>query len=129
MDLTRQLEQFLMDCETNEDVPEDAINVLVNRFGWESVQEGLFQVLEDNHQAIHWRTVAVVFWGAVLDGRQIQANKLVALLYHRFDPNGNAEDNLVWSITSKLKGVGYLSDCDPLNDPGVIEELKAIQKS
>ena len=67
--------------------------------------------------------------GAALDGRQIQINKLIALLHHRFDPRGDAEDNLVWSITCKLKNVGYLSDYEPLNDPGVKEELKAIRES
>jgi hypothetical protein len=129
MNLTLQIQQFLTDFEALEDVSEDAINDLCDRFGWDSVQAGLLQVLEDNDQATHWPTVAAVFWGAALDGRSIQADKLIALLHHRFDPNGDAENNLVWSITCKLKGVDYLSDYKPLSDPGVIEELKAIQDS
>ena len=126
MKLTLQIQQFLTDFE---DVSEDAINDLCDRFGWDLVQAGLLEVLENNDQATHWPTVAVVFWGAALDGRSIQVDKLIALLYHRFDPNGDAESNLVWSITCKLKGVGYLSDYELLNDPGVIEELKAIRES
>lgn len=129
MNLTHQIQQFLIDYEVNEDVSEDAINRLADRFGWDLVQNGLFQVLEDNDQAARWQTVAAVFWGAVLDGRQIQTNKLIALLYHRFDSHSDAEDNLAWSITCKLKNVGYLSDYEPLNDPGVKEELKAIRES
>jgi hypothetical protein len=129
MNLTQQIQQFLTNHEALEDVSEDAINDLCDRFGWDSVQAGLLQVLEDNTEALHWPTVAAVFWGAALAGRSIQADKLIALLYHRFDPNGDAENNLVWSITCKLKGVDYLSDYEPLSDPGVIEELQAIQES
>jgi hypothetical protein len=35
-------------------------------------------------------------------------------------------DNLVWSIISKLKGVGYQSDYDPLQDPDVLREMKRL---
>jgi hypothetical protein len=68
-----------------------------------------------------------VFWGAVLDWREVPADELIAWLYHRFDPEGRAEDNDVWSIASKLKGVGYLSDYKPLRDPGVLRHLNAIR--
>ena len=129
MNLTHQIQQILTNYEALEDVSEDAINDLCDCFGWDSVQAGLLQVLEDNDQAAYWSTVTAVFWGAALDGRSIQADKLIALLHHRFDPNGDAENNLVWSITCKLKGVDYLSDYKPLSDPGVIEELKAIRDS
>ena len=67
------------------------------------------------------------FWGAVLDKRDLAADELIALLYHRFDPDGLAEDNEVWSIASKLKGVGYLSKFEPLRDPAVAEELQRIR--
>ena len=129
MNLTRQIQQFLMEFEVLEDASEDAINDLCDRFGWDSVQQSLFQVLEDNGKAAHWPTVAAVFWDATLAGRRIQADKLIALLYHRFDPYGDVEDNLVWSITIKLKSVGYLSNYEPLSDPGVMAELKAIRDS
>jgi hypothetical protein len=36
-------------------------------------------------------------------------------------------ENLVWSIASHLKGVGYLSDWQPLDDPEVRLYLVALQ--
>jgi hypothetical protein len=57
----------------------------------------------------------------------LPANELIAWLYHRFDPDGQTEDNEVWSITSKLKGVGYLSEYQPLCDPGVLRYLRTIR--
>jgi hypothetical protein len=47
--------------------------------------------------------------------------------HYRFDPRGDAEDNLAWSITSKLKGVGYLADYLALDDPGVQAEIPAFE--
>jgi hypothetical protein len=60
-------------------------------------------------------TVAAVFWGAVLDHLPVNADRLIALLYKRLPADeGSSENNLAWSITSKLKGKGYLSRYDPL---------------
>jgi hypothetical protein len=70
---------------------------------------------------------AEVLWGAALYGWEVPADRVIALLCDRFDPRGDAGDNLVWSIASKLKGVDYLSDYDPLQDPGVRAELAAIR--
>jgi hypothetical protein len=56
-------------------------------------------------------------------------DRVIALLYFRFDPRGDAEDNLVWSITSKLKGVDYLSDYNPLTDAGVCAEMERLRRS
>ena len=57
----------------------------------------------------------------------MNANKVIAHLCHRFIAAGNNEDNLAWSIVSKLKGKDYLSDYDPLRDAEVIEELNKIR--
>lgn len=51
---------------------------------------------------------------------------IIALMYYRFDPTGEEEDNLVWSITAKLKKVHYLSDYAPLNDPNVLIEFHKL---
>jgi hypothetical protein len=118
-----EIQQFLIGYESGEDdVPEYALRELIGRLGWESVQESLLQVLQAPEQAAHWPTVAAVFWSAVLDGRPIRADKLIALLYHRL---GDAEENLIWSITTNLKDVGYLSDYQPSNDPAVLSHATA----
>jgi hypothetical protein len=116
-----------LDQEASAQSKAEAIEELIGQFGWEPVRECMMDVLRDDNQQPHWRTAANVFWGAVLDKRDLAADELIALLYHRFDPDGRAEDNEVWSIASKLKGVGYLSKYEPLRDPAVAEELQRIR--
>lgn len=113
--------------EETEIAKTDAIKALISGEGWAAVCECLFDLLRDDHAAAHWRVVMHVFWGAVLDRRALPVDELIAWLYHRFDPDGNAEDNEVWSITSKLKNVGYLSAYKPLLDPAVQEHLRVIR--
>lgn len=115
------------DDESSDSGKPEAIESLISDFGWEAVRDCMMDVLRDDCQARHWRTAAHVFWGAVLDGRELPADELIAWLYHRFDPDGRAEDNDVWSITSELRGVGYLSDYDPLQDPRVLQHLRVIR--
>jgi hypothetical protein len=115
-----------LDDEASDSSKVEAIEALIGECGWKAVRDCMMDVLRDDRQARHWRTSVQVFWGAVLDRRELSADELIAWLYHRFDPGGRAEDNLVWSITSKLRGVAYLSDYDPLQDPGVVQHLRAI---
>jgi hypothetical protein len=115
------------DDESSDPTKAEAIEGLIDEFGWEDVRDCMLDVLRDDHLEAHWRTAAHVFWGAVLDRRELPADELIAWLYHRFDPAGRTEDNDVWSITSKLKGVGYLSQYQPLQDPGVLHYLQAIR--
>jgi hypothetical protein len=107
----------------------EAIENLIAECGWDAVQEYLLKVLQDDNQRSHWYTAAAVFWGAALDKRPVPVDKLIALLYYRFDPDGKNEDDLVWSITSELKGVEYLSDYSPLDDPGVQREFQALRNA
>jgi hypothetical protein len=116
-----------LDDESSDLSKVEVIEGLIDEFGWEAIRDCMFDVLRDDLQEAHWRTAADVFWGAVLDRRELPADELIAWLYHRFDPKGLAEDNEVWSITSKLKGVGYLSEYQPLSDPGVLHYLRMIR--
>lgn len=131
MELRRQIHDILADDRLNDESSEaskaEAIEALMERFGWGPVRDAMMEVLRDDRQEAHWRTAADVFWGAVLDQRELPADELIAWLYHRFDPDGQAEDNEVWSIASKLKGVEYLSKYEPLHDPGVAAALRAIR--
>jgi hypothetical protein len=70
---------------------------------------------------------AEVLWGAVLDRREIPADRIIALLCYRLSPPDEYEDNLVWSITSELRGIDYLSDYNPYHDPLIQRELEAIR--
>jgi hypothetical protein len=116
-----------LDDESSEPSRAEVIEALIDEFGWEPIRECMLDILRDNHQEVNWRTAAHVFWGAVLDRRELPVDELIAWLYHRFDPEGQTEDNEVWSITSKLKGVDYLSNYEPLRDPGILHYLRAIR--
>jgi hypothetical protein len=128
MHLCAQIEAAMDGANLSEDLDDlDPIDGLVEGYGWESVQTCLLDILSDNGRPAYWQRAMEVFWGAVLDKRSVPADKLIALLYYRFDPQGLNENNLVWSITSKLKGMEYLSEYRPLDDPGVQLELAALR--
>src|SRR5262249_34179136 len=113
MQLRERISAILADDRLADDGSEprgEAIASLISEYSRPAVRECIFDILRDDRQEPHWRTAAHVFWGAILDRRDVPADELIAWLYHRFDPSGQCEDNDVWGITSKLKGVGYLSD-------------------
>ena len=136
MDLQNQINAILENDSLDlDEYPEskcESIEGLISFYGWEPIQEILLSILLDEKRRIRdYEVAAEVFWGAVLDNRDISpVNTVIALLYHRLSDKRNSyENNLVWSITCKLKQVEYLSDYDPLNDDEIIEEMnRFIQK-
>jgi hypothetical protein len=127
MDLIVHLRHCIDAVNASDDVDQvDAVEELVCQHGWDAVRDGLLSILSDDTQSGYWRGAMEAFWCAGLDKRPVPADRLIALLYHRFDPAGLDEDNLVWSIASTLKKVGYLSEYCPLRDPDVRRELEAI---
>src|SRR5688572_9806863 len=87
-----------LDDECSEPTKAEATEALIGEFGWDVVCEAMFDVLRDNQAMAHWRTALHVFWGAILDRRSLPVDELIAWLYFRFDPDGQHEDNDVWSI-------------------------------
>ncbi len=101
------------------------IEELISQYGWSIIQDILFDILLDKKRRIaDYQVVAEVFWGAVLDKREISKNKVIALLIKKLpnDERSN-ENNLVWSIVSKLQNLSYLSKYNPLEDPEIIKEI------
>ncbi len=131
MEICQRIREILADDRLNDESSEESkvetIESLIDCDGWVAVRDAMMDVLRDDNQEAHWRTAANVFWGAVLDKRELPTDELIAWLYHRFDPDGQAEDNEVWSIVSKLKGVGYLAKYEPFHDPGIVEVLRTIR--
>jgi hypothetical protein len=132
--MTTSIEQRVQDIlesggpdEESRDDRTERIEALIPEYGWDAVGRCMFGLLRDESQKEHWREVVHVFWGAVLDRRTLPADELIAWLNYRFDPHGDAEENEVWSITSKLKGKRYLSKYKPLEDPDVLKHLRAIR--
>ena len=101
----------------------EELTKLVGDFGWEALEREMLGILAASRNHDHCKVAAGVFWHGVQDLRPIHADRLIALLCWRFP----ADDNLAWSITSKLKGVAYLSDYDPRQDPAVRAELDALR--
>ena len=126
MDTQREVERILREARFEEGDPfrAEAIEALIPEHGWREVLEVLLRILREN-SLDHCRTAAEVIWGAVLDEREMPADRVIAHLYFRW--SGPEEDNLVWSITAKLKHVDYLSDYNALADAGVLEELEALR--
>lgn len=130
-----RVEAILADAELEREGSESSKVEEIERFyqecGWEPVRDYLMSLLEDPVRRMDDRmTIAAVFWGAVLDRLPVNADRLIALLYKRLPPDeGSSENNLAWSITSKLKGKSYLSRYDPLEDPGVRGELGRLGRS
>lgn len=116
-----------LDDESSRESKCERIEQLVSARSWPTVLIALLDILSTDRRTRDYQVAAEVIWGAVLDGRPLPANRVIALLYHRFDPSGRAENNLVWSITSKLKGVDYLSEYNPLNDCEIQAELAKIK--
>ena len=119
------------DALDHEDSPSsraEEMEKLYEKHGWETVRDYLMSVLEDPaRSADDWGTVAIIFWSAVCDHRPVNVDRLIALLYKRIPADeGSSENNLVWSITSSLKGKSYLSSYDPFADPGVQRELETL---
>jgi hypothetical protein len=100
------------------------IEKLILEYSWEAMQEIMIDILLDDQRRISdYEVVAQVFWGASLDDRDVCINKVIALLYYRLPKDKNSsENNLTWSITSRLKKVDYLSDYDPMKDEEIIQE-------
>lgn len=130
--ILRQVEAILADDRLEDEATDDSkcerIEGLIPEAGWEAVLTSVLGILSAERRVADYRVAAEVLWGAVLDRRDVPADRVIALLYHRLDPGGDDEDDLVWSITSRLKGVGYLSEYEPLRDPAVARELEALRE-
>jgi hypothetical protein len=107
----------------------ECIEALIEEHGWDALLACLCGLLHRGNETTDWLAIADVFWGATLDKRPMPADAVIALLYGRFQRAGVCDEhsgNLLWSITSRLKGVGYLSDYEPLHDSGVRSQMETF---
>jgi hypothetical protein len=93
----------------------------------------MLELLRTYSRAEDWHTAAEVIWGAVLDGRDMDQDEVIGLLYYRLPPDdastGDDFANLGWSIAARLKAKGYLSNYDPLQDAGVRGVLDRLRST
>jgi hypothetical protein len=107
----------------------ELIEEIVTPENWPQVEQFLFHVLSHNDECYaNWHTCFEVFWGAVLDERPVDGNRIIAYAYHRLEADsGSSESNLAWSLASKIKGESYLSKYDPTKDPVVSKITSEIE--
>ena len=130
MDLQNRVNEILkMDIDDNELLDfsrSDLIyRFLVEEYGWDEVQQSLFQALIDKKTKEDYITIAQTFWYAILDILDIDRDKAVALINYRCNPYDSPyEDNLAWSITSKLYSLDYAnSEYNAFRDEKIINIL------
>jgi hypothetical protein len=114
---------------TDEDA-QDKVDALITPQEWPLVCDYVLAVLADPQRSrAAWELAAAVVWGACCDDRPLPIDRTIALVYARLrtDPD-SSENNLAWSIASKLKRVSYLSEYDPLRDPNIVLELARIPR-
>lgn len=101
-------------------------DILVKEYGWDDVQQALFQALIDDRNEDKYTVIAETFWNAVEDKLNIDADKAVALINYRCNPFDKPyEDNLAWSFTSKIYNLDYVdSEYNAFRDEKILSILK-----
>ena len=97
-----------------DDVEED---IILEQYDWETVEPALIHILLDNDKEAY-ELVSWIVWDAILDGKTINDDILIALLNLKLNTDKNPyDDNTVWSITSKAYGLSYdNSEYNPFRD-------------
>ena len=136
MDLQNRINEILkLDIDGNELLDfsrSDLIyEFLVKEYGWNEVQQSLFQALIDEKPKEDYVTIAQVFWYAALDNLDIDRDMAVALIKYRCNSwDSPYEDNLAWSIKSELYNLDYAdSEYNAFRDEKIIKILNEIFNS
>lgn len=126
MEISKLLIRKLEDAMRSEDPIDYVEEMILPQFSWNDVQDALIYILlDDNHKDKDYETVAEIIWEAVLDGRTVEKEAVVGLLYYRLGKReAPYENNLIWSIATELYNLDYSnSEFNPLMDPNILETL------
>ena len=126
MEISKLLIRKLEDAMRSEDPIDYVEEMILPQFSWNDVQDALIYILlDDNHKDKDYETVAEIIWETVLDGRTVEKEAVVGLLYYRLGKReAPYENNLIWSIATELYNLDYSnSEFNPLMDPNILETL------
>ena len=126
MEISKLLIRKLEDAMRSEDPIDYVEEMILPQFSWNDVQDALIYILlDDNHKDKDYETVAEIIWETVLDGRTVEKEAVVGLLYYRLGKReAPYENNLIWSIATELNNLDYSnSEFNPLMDPNILETL------
>ena len=116
----------LNDAFRSEDAIEYVSETILPQYDWNDIQEALINILLDNNRKDKdYETAAEIIWEAVLDGKPVKKTPVVGLLYYRLgNKEAPYENNLIWSIATKLYDLDYAnSEFNPLKDPEILRVL------
>ena len=135
-EITDILRKIDLDDESLEDTSRaDVIFELSKKYSWESLQQGLFNILlDDNRTEDDYYQMALVFWCALLENETRKKNgqiklkfkkkTIIALLCYRLRESEQAE-NLIWGITCDLYHLDYCnSEYEPMKDEKILSKLE-----
>ncbi len=127
---------FVKDEESESFDLEVEIHRLADSVGWSNVLKEAFFVLARTAKKEFWHQAASVLYWATSDGIPLPypVPESIARLYRCLELSPGLGrtglldgENLVWSIVSKLRGVPYESDWEPLRDPEILEKLVRLR--
>jgi len=115
---------------------EDEIGKLAEHVGWNNVLKEVMHILDRPSKRAHWYQAASITYWAVSDGIEFPypREEWIARLYYCLEvfpehgePDMSNGSNLVWSIATKLMGLGYNSDWEPLTDQDVVGRMSRMR--
>lgn len=108
----------------------ESVEALAQRAGWEAVLTEAMGILADAGSRRFWhQAICVVYWsspdhlGAFMADHPMDC---VARLYLCLERHPELDENLIWSIACRLKGVDYLSSWNPLLDRDVVARMAVM---
>lgn len=109
----------------------DLLEILSSQGDWDSSVREALDLLADRRQMHLWQGAFCVVYWAPPESLPSPRMGVVARLYWCLLSDGflvgDEDENLVWSIATDLKGVGYESDWEPLADPEVRKHLSEMR--
>ena len=106
----------------------EQLEALAEEITWPLLLADMLRILRDGSRSLRdCRVATEVLWGAVLDKRAIDGTDVIAHLLLRYEIAGPSEDNLAWSIVARLRGVSYLSEYRPSEDPDIQARLAELR--
>jgi hypothetical protein len=130
MDINEKIKTII--SETYEsDLSYEETEIVLNRIlslgEWEEVRNGLLNILYDNDQTLWDQTIIYIYY---LQGRgyTYEDAKTIAILHNCLTLSEEVNGNLIWTITTGIKSISYLSDYEPFHDAAVVEEMNKIEK-
>jgi hypothetical protein len=122
-----------------QDEEEAGLTHLADLYGWKGVFDAVMSVLRDDGCVENWATAAATLWRLQEYWPERRAGSddvWTGHLYHAVDRvsvlgvNLTERDfeNLAWRITIKLRGLSYMSDYEPREDPRVQAVMETIAR-